>query len=65
MQDKERIDQQHQEKLAALQKSFTQSNLQLERTEVKPQKSDIEIDRVALLWMPWRISAAGTAERAY
>ena len=34
-----------------------QTTCRLESIELKPQKGDIEVDKVSLVWLPWRIDA--------
>jgi hypothetical protein len=65
VQDRERLEQEFQESLAKLQTQFNPSNLKLEPVELKPQKSDIEVTKVSLVWLPWRIDANGRAEPVY
>ena len=65
LQDKQRLEQQHQDKLKDLDLSFSPSHVRLEPLELKPLKSDIEVDKVSLVWLPWRINASGSAEPVY
>ena len=37
----------------------------LAQLKTVPQKSDIEVDKVMLVWLPWRIDSKGTAEPVY
>ncbi|MGQ0633728.1 MAG: ATP-binding protein [Planctomycetaceae bacterium] len=37
----------------------------LDAVNVKPKKSDLVVSRVALVWAPWHVSAAGIADRAW
>jgi hypothetical protein len=62
---KDRLEQELQEKLAALETEFDSSRVQIEAIELKPQKSDVEVDEVILLWLPFKVSAAGAAEPIY
>jgi hypothetical protein len=32
---------------------------------LKPRKADIEVDRVALAWLPYRVDGEGRAEPVY
>jgi hypothetical protein len=61
-----------QEKLMELEREFEQeaeavrdatdpAALELENVDVRPRKSDIAIDRVALVWTPWRVGPEGVA----
>jgi hypothetical protein len=63
--DKERLEQQHQEALSEIDRKFAPGNVQLESLELKPHKTDIEIDSVSLAWMPWRIGPDGGAQPVY
>jgi hypothetical protein len=65
LKDKERLAQQHQDQLAELDRTYNPRDIQLESVELKPQKTDIEIDSVSLVWLPWRIGANGAAEQVY
>lgn len=65
IQEKERLEQEFQEQLTRLEADFTASSLKLEPLEVKPQKSDIEVSKVVLAWLPWRIDTARHAEPVY
>jgi len=40
-------------------------NLKLNSREVKPRKSDIQVDRVSLVWLPYRVDDRGGAEPVY
>jgi len=62
---KERLEQECESQLKELEKRFAAENLEFERFELKPRKADVQIDRVALVWLPWRIDAAGRAEPVY
>jgi hypothetical protein len=61
-----------QEKLMEMEREFEQeaeairvatdpSAPKLEKVDVRPRKSDIAIDRVALVWTPWRVGPDGVA----
>ena len=39
--------------------------LQVESIELPPRKSDIIIDRVVIVWLPWRVSEDGSSEPVY
>jgi hypothetical protein len=62
---KKRLEQDYQQELQELDATYATSNLSLEMVEIKPRKSDVEIGRVSLVWLPWRISAEGQAEPVY
>jgi hypothetical protein len=65
MQDRDRLELEYQEKLTALESSFDPVLFKLETIELKPQKSDVEVDEVSLVWLPFWIDAAGEAEPIY
>lgn len=65
-----------QEKLADLEKEFEEEvkeieetiradELELEPLDIRPRKSDIVVERVALVWAPWSIDTNGIASPAY
>jgi hypothetical protein len=62
---RERLVTDFEAKQKELEARFAPQNLQLDRFELKPRKADIEIDRVALVWLPWRVDSAGQAEPVY
>jgi hypothetical protein len=64
-QDIERLKQEHEENLKSIQARFHPSALRIESIDIKPQKGDIEVDQVSLVWLPWRVNAAGAAEPVY
>jgi hypothetical protein len=65
LKDKQRLEDDHQERLKALESTYSLSNIKLESLEVKPQKTDIEVDKISLVWLPWRIDHSGTATAVY
>ncbi len=60
-----RLESEHQHKLAALATNFRAETLVLEKTETSARKGDIDVDRVALVWLPWQIEADGRAQPLY
>jgi hypothetical protein len=62
---KERLMQQRQSQLNNLEMKYRTDNLQLESLELKPLKSDIDVDQILLAWLPWRIDGDGAAEPVY
>ncbi len=65
-----------QEQLVALEEEFTRESeqlherftdeaLQLKELPIKPRKSDLSVDRVALVWTPWILDAVGMAQPAF
>lgn len=62
---KQQIEQQFDAELQELEKKYAPANLAVERFELKPRKADIEVDKVTLVWLPWRIAPSGLAEPVY
>lgn len=53
-----------QKESAALAESAQPQNLKLEQIAVAPKKTELTVQRVALVWSPWRVSAQGITEPA-
>jgi hypothetical protein len=64
-QEKNRLQQQHDDELKQLEASLSTTGLKIEPVELKPQKGDIEVSDISLVWLPMRISSAGAAEAVY
>ena len=56
------LEQERDEQILKLESSFDPQRLALERIELKPRKADIEVDSVALVWLPWCVDTQGHAE---
>jgi hypothetical protein len=65
LQNQQQVQQQHDEALKQLESSLSAGTLTLDKYELKPQKSDISADEVALVWLPYRINSAGVAEAVF
>ena len=59
------LEEEFTEETQALEAEYDVENLELEELSVKPRKSDIGVQRVALAWTPWRVDASGIAEPVY
>ncbi len=64
-QEKIRIQKQRDDELKQLETEFSPDGMKIEPVELKPQKGDIEVSDVSLLWLPVRISDAGAVEPVY
>src|SRR5262249_8482808 len=64
-QEKNRLQQQHDDELKQLESNLSAAGLKIVPFELKPQKGDIELTDILLLWLPVRISSAGSAEPVY
>ncbi|TWU14010.1 AAA-like domain protein [Symmachiella macrocystis] len=61
----EDLQRQFEEDADQLEEAFQVDALELEELSMRPRKSDIDVDEVALLWTPWRVDADGTAEPVF
>ncbi len=50
---------------SALERSLDPTALELERIELAPRKTDVEVASLVLLWTPWRVDDTGIAEPLY
>ena len=64
-QEKNRMQKQHDDELKQLETGLSPVGLKIEPFDLKPQKGDIEVGDVSLVWLPVRISSAGAAEPVY
>jgi hypothetical protein len=51
--------------LAALETNFLPETISLEKVEVSPRKSDIDVGKVMLVWLPWQVDAENQAQPLY
>jgi hypothetical protein len=56
------LEQEFEEEIATVQDSADPSLLTLDKIAIRPRKSDISLERIALVWTPWRIGPEGMAE---
>jgi hypothetical protein len=63
--EKNQLEKECQAKLSQVSAAFNSNTVNLEQLEINPQKSDLEVDSVALLWLPWCIDVAGDAKPMY
>jgi hypothetical protein len=63
--EKQDLEQERDEQLLELDSSFDPQRLGLQRIEIKPRKSDIEVDSVALIWLPCSVDDQGRAKPLY
>jgi hypothetical protein len=63
--DKQALEEQYQAQLKQLDANFNAATVAIAPLELKPQKGDIEVDKVALVWLPWRIDSNGAATAVY
>jgi hypothetical protein len=51
--------------VSTLERSLDPTALELDRIELAPRKTDVEVASLVLLWTPWRVGEAGIAEPLY
>jgi hypothetical protein len=59
------LEAEFQAEIAGLSADFQAEDLDLIQISVRPRKTDILIDRFALVWTPWKVGQAGFAEPAF
>ncbi len=58
-QEIERLKEEIQEAQRVIDSKYDPETVAFETLELKPQKSDIEVDKVSLVWLPWRVDLNG------
>ena len=61
----EALEEEFQAEIASLSADFQPEELVLQEILIRPRKTDIAIDKFALIWTPWKLSRAGFAEPAF
>lgn len=61
----EDLEHEFEEAVAELTESLSIDELELTTSEITPRKSDIVVNEVALIWMPWTVDPSGFAEPAF
>lgn len=59
------LEEEAQEEIDKIKQSIRVDEMDLESLEIRPRKSDIAIDRVSLVWAPYRVDSSGIAEPAF
>jgi hypothetical protein len=54
-----------QRDVAALERTLDPTTLALEKVELAPRKTDVEVASLVLCWTPWRVGETGIAEPLY
>ncbi len=49
----------------ALREKLAPDNLEIKEKPIRPRKSDLSVEHVALVWTPWTVDSNGIAEPAY
>ena len=63
--EREKLDAEFEEATESLRESLDADSLEIEETPIRPRKSDLTVEQVALAWTPWIVDSAGIAEKAY
>ncbi len=63
--DLQELEAEFEEKSAAVREKFTVDNIELDTLDVRPRKSDVDVENVMLLWTPWYVDATGIATPAF
>ena len=61
----EKLAQDEQDELAKAAVLVRPADIKLDKIEVPPRKSDVDVDEVVLVWLPWRRSSDGQITPAY
>jgi hypothetical protein len=59
------LEAEFQAEIASLSEDYQPEELDLTEILIRPRKTDIMIDRFALIWTPWKVDQAGFAEPAF
>jgi hypothetical protein len=65
MEKRAALDAELKEEEEAIEMNVRPESFKLEKIRVKPKRSQIEVESIALAWTPWTVSPQGIAERAY
>ncbi len=64
-QDIQDLEKKLNEEVEKITTDYSEGQLEIQPYEVKPRKSDIAVDEVSILWLPYQITGDGVAEPAY
>jgi hypothetical protein len=59
------LETQRDVELAEVASRFDPTHLKFDKADIRPRKADIDVQQVALVWLPYRIDAQGQAVPAY
>ncbi|MEZ6129802.1 MAG: ATP-binding protein [Planctomycetaceae bacterium] len=54
-----------EDEVLRIQDTFDPDLMELTQEDIKPRKSDINVDRVVLVWLPYTTASTGRSERAF
>jgi hypothetical protein len=61
----EALEEEFQAEIGSLSADFQPEELALQEILIRPRKTDITIDKFALIWTPWKLSRGGFTEPAF
>ena len=59
------LDNEVEDEVLKIQDLFDPDLMELKQEEIKPRKSDISVERVVLVWLPYTSDGSGLRERAF
>ena len=59
------LESKFEEETRKVQESLRADDMELEKLEVRPRKTEIDIEKCALAWTPWQVDSQGIAEPAW
>lgn len=62
---REDLNNEVEDEVIRIQDMFDPDLMELSQEEIKPRKSDIDVDRVVLVWLPYTMNTKGSSERAF
>ena len=63
--DLQELETKFESEVEDLEDAYQVDSLDLEELSVRPRKSDIQVEPIAMVWTPWLVDAAGIADPAY
>ena len=63
--EKKSLEAEREKTLADVDERLKPEQVALETLVIKPRKADVVVDRVSLVWLPFRVNATGAAEAVY
>jgi len=61
----EELEAEAQQEIDKIKESIRVDEMEFEQLEIRPRKSDLSVEKIALVWLPWQVDASGIAEPAY
>jgi len=58
----EQLEAEFEERLEAMRDKLEEKEVVCEKLPIRPRKTDLSVERVVLVWTPWRVDAEGIAE---